>query len=36
MTLTPSIKKWSDSSMSLVKVMETLKCDAKGGRLGML
>ncbi len=35
-TLTPSIKKWSDSSMSLVKGMETLKCDATGGRLGVL
>jgi hypothetical protein len=35
-TLTPSTKKWSDSSMSLVKGMETLKRDATGGRLGML
>jgi hypothetical protein len=35
-TLTPSIKKWSDSSMLLVKGMEPLKCDATGGRLGML
>jgi hypothetical protein len=33
--LMPSIKKWRDSSMSLVKGMETLKCDATGGRLGM-
>ncbi len=30
----PLMRNCRDSSMSLVKAIETLKCEAKGGRVG--